>query len=100
MEEPYIIDIIAKANYIVQQDQIFKLRRMYNEHHSEADKKFEQDLHDTHQKTAWDEVKEYILENREDVLTYRQRATPKEQGIIDTIFGVIDDEINEIILKD
>lgn len=100
MDQQLVCEIISKANSIIQHDIVFDMRKRMNTHYSDADKKLEQDLHDTHQKIAWDEVKLYFLEMRGDIFEYRQIATNKEQTIIDSILDVIDNEINEILLED
>ena len=93
-------EIIDKANYIVQQEMVFKMRKRMNMHHSEKDKQYEQDLHDTRQKIAWDEVKEYIVNNKNDIIEYRRNTSDRHRNIIDSILSTIDNEINEILLKD
>lgn len=100
MKEQLVCEVISKARAIVQYDMVFQMKRRMNHHHSEVDKKYEQDLHDTQQKTAWDEVKEYAVKHRDDILEYRKEVHKSDQQIIDSILAVIDDEINEILLED
>lgn len=97
-----IVDVAQMVGYaqcIIQQEQFYELRRRFNMHHSDEQKKTEKDLHETHQKIAWEKVKEFFSANREEVIAYREKASDLDKSYIDTIAKVIEEEVEGLLLK-
>ena len=92
--------ILNKANCIIQRENSYNLRKTYNTHKSEEDIAYEDELHETKQKAAWKEVKALAEARMEEMLLYRNVASENERSILDAIIEVIDDEVNDILLKD
>ncbi len=95
-----LTEFLDRASDIVNQDMTFKMRRRMNGHHPSEDIDYETKLHETHQKIAWDIVKDMFCNHREYLLSCHntKEMSKKHKQLIESISRTVDDEIERTLL--
>lgn len=86
------------ANYVVERETVFEMRRRMNSHHPQDAKDYESNLHNKQQQQSWAILKKWYCENESTLREfYKATESKKKKKLFEAVAKVIDDEMKEEI---
>ena len=95
---PLVEDLVHHLQRIITREDMFKMRRRWNTHHSDEQVERETVAHDRAQYTDFMEAKQFYVKYRDILL--KQEATEKQRGFIDMLEELITQDLGCALFED
>ena len=86
----------SHANFIVERESVFEMRRRMNHHHPQDVKDQEKEMFDNQQRQEWATLKYFFCNFRDQIeRKYRESDNKKHRNLFESVSKVIEDEMSE-----